>query len=132
MLLLVDVAGDEVLEALAERVQLRMVVRALLAWSAFRLQLIRLATLVLVAMCCVGVVLVDLRICSSLPVDIQRLQHVLHVLELFCFQCGVDPVDHVVVSLLLLLFHLRELLEVLFRFLLIAFRNTRKGRWKRL
>ena len=73
MLLLVDVAGDEVLEALAERVQLWMVVRALLAWSAFRFLLIRLATLVLVAMCCVGVVLVDLCICSSLPVDIQRL-----------------------------------------------------------
>ena len=132
MLLLVDVAGDEVLEALAERVQLRMVVRALLPWSAFRFQLIRLATLVLVAMCCVAVILVDLRICGSLSVDIERLQHVLHVLELFCFQRGVDPVDHVVVSLLLLLFHLRELLEVLFRFLLIAFRNTRKGRWKRL
>ena len=47
MLLLVDVAGDEVLEALAKRVQLRMVVRALLPGypDSLLLQFVRVAAL---------------------------------------------------------------------------------------
>ena len=48
MLLLVDVAGDEVLEALAERVQLRVVVRALLLpgyTDSLLLQFVRVAAL---------------------------------------------------------------------------------------
>ena len=47
MLLLIDVTGDEVLEALAERVQLWMVVRALLPGypDSLLLQFVRVAAL---------------------------------------------------------------------------------------
>ena len=60
------------------------------------------------------IVLIDLGVCGSLTVDIQWLQHILHVLELLGFQGCVDPVDHIVVGLLLLLFHFGELLKMLF------------------
>lgn len=42
----------------------------------------------------------------------QWLKHVLHVFEFFGLKGRIDPVYHVVISLLLLLLHLRELLEV--------------------
>ena len=50
---------------------------------------------------------------ESATYDVKRLKHVLHVFEFFCLQGSVDPVDHVIVRLLLLLLHLRELLKVL-------------------
>ena len=50
---------------------------------------------------------------QRLTYNVKRFQHILHVLELFCLQGRVDSVYHVVVRLLLLLLHLRELLEVL-------------------
>ena len=63
------------------------------------------AVLVHVGVALIRVVLVNLGVCSALTVDVQRLQHVLHVLELFSLQRCVYTIDHVVVSLLLLLFH---------------------------
>ena len=59
------------------------------------------------------IILINFGVCGSLTVNIQRLKHVLHVFELFSFQGCVNPVDHIVVSLLLLLFHFGELLEML-------------------
>ena len=44
--------------------------------------------------------------------DLKRLEHVLsNVFEFFDFKCLVDSVNYIVVRLLLLLFHLRKLLE---------------------
>ena len=60
-----------------------------------------------------AIILVNLCVRCPLAVNVQRLQHVLHVLELLGFQRFAYAVDHVVISLLLLLLHLRKLLKVL-------------------
>ena len=59
------------------------------------------------------IILVNFRVGCPFSVNVQRLKHILHVLEFFCLQSRVNPINHVVVRLLLLLFHLRELLKVL-------------------
>lgn len=125
MLLLIDVTRNEVLEALAKRVQLRMVVRALLPRypnrlllqfvrvTALRRQMGIIAVRVHMGASATRIILLNFRVGCPLSVNVQRLKHVLHVLELFCLQSRVNTIDHVVVRLLLLLLHLRELLKVL-------------------
>lgn len=77
----------------------------------------------------------------------ERFKHVLHVFEFFSLEGRVDPVDHVVVRLLLLLFHHGDL-EVLLsigggitvngtelsylRLLAVAFGDSCERRGKRL
>ena len=97
------------------------------------------------------VILFDFGIGCPLSVNIQRIEHIFHLFELFGFQSRIDPIYHVIVRLLLLLFHFRKLLEMLLpkshlqtrimlkgkkmiennnnlRFFLVSFRNSSKGR----
>ena len=59
------------------------------------------------------IVLVNFRVGCPLSVNVKRLEHILHVFELLRFQSRVNPINHIVVRLLLLLLHLGELLKVL-------------------
>ena len=125
MLLLIDVTRDEVLEALAERVQLRMVVRALLPGYPDRLllQFVRVAALgrqmgiiavrVHMGASATRIILFNFRVGCPFSVNVQRFKHILHVLELFRLQSRVNTINHVVVRLLLLLLHLRVFLKLL-------------------
>ena len=144
MLLLVDVARNQVLEALAKGVQLWVLIRALLAdrltfWFHFvwlaaiggrQVPVVVMAVLIAPL---IWVVLVNFRVGGPFSIDIQRFQHVLHVLELFCLKCRVYTIDDVVVCLLLLLFHFWKFLEMTFRFFLVTFwytcKSWRQGFW---
>ena len=49
-----------------------------------------------------------------LTYDVEWLEQIVHMFEFLCLKGRVDPIDHVVVRLLLLLLYFRELLEMLF------------------
>ena len=61
---------------------------------------------------CTRIVLVNFCVGGPFSVYVQWLEHVLHVLEFLRLQSCVNPIYHIVVRLLLLLLHLRELLKV--------------------